>query len=111
MAGGPDTSAPISRKVGGPEKRDRSGRSRRRQPIDEGLSRVFVSCERGQSRDVLQQNSTALQVENAVFTPLLQLPIHAFARRTNEDPKLLLRDVHLGAEILRERAKPARQPD
>src|SRR5690349_14016421 len=38
---------------------------------DEGRSWLLVARNRGQSRHVLQQNSTALQVENAVFPPLL----------------------------------------
>ena len=59
---------------------------------------------------VLQQNPAALQVQNAVLAPLLQLTVDAFARRTDEHAELLLRDMHLGAEIGGQRAEPSRQP-
>src|SRR3954451_2237579 len=111
MAGGPNTSAPISGKFRGSEKRDRTGQSRMWKELNKSQIGLFVARDCGQSRHVLQQNSTALQVENAVFTPLLQLPINAFARRADEHPELLLRDVHFGAKVFRERTKPARQPD
>src|SRR5450755_789155 len=87
------------------EKAKAAGEGRKRRP-----NPLFVARDRGQSRHVLQQNSSPLQVENAVFPPLLQLPIDAFARRADEHPELLLRDVHFGTEVLRERAEPARQP-
>ena len=48
----------------------------------------------------LQENAAApLQIENAVLAPELQLAVDAFAGGADEDPELLLRDMHLGAEI------------
>jgi hypothetical protein len=93
-----------SRKVRNPEKRDQTGENRRWTAAKEGRIGLFVARDRGQSRHVLQQNSTALQIENALFTPLLQLPIDAFARRADEHSELLLRDMNLRTEVLRERA-------
>ena len=60
-------------------------------------------------RQVEQQDAAALQIEDSVLAPLLQLAIDAFARRADEDAKLLLRDVDFGAEIRRQRAQPPRQ--
>src|SRR5579871_5937055 len=60
---------------------------------------LLVVRDYGQLVHVLQQNAAALQVEDAVLAPGLELAIDALARCTDEDAELLLRDVHLGAEI------------
>src|ERR1700760_878972 len=72
---------------------------------------LFVARDRGEPGQVLQQDAAALQVEDAILAPGLQLTIDALARGADEDAELLLRDMHLGAEIGGERAEPARQPD
>src|SRR4029079_10711965 len=68
-----------------------------------------VPCHRRQLGHVLQQYPSALQVENAVLAPELQLTVDAFTGGADEDAELLLRDVHLGTEIGGECAEPARQ--
>src|SRR5712672_517952 len=74
-----------------------------------GAALLLVTRHRGEPVHVQQQNAAALQVENAVLAPELQLTIDAFARGADEDPELLLRDVHLGSVIGSQRAEPARQ--
>src|ERR1700739_2777884 len=71
---------------------------------------LIVARDRGQLVQVLQQDAAALQVKNAVLAPGLQLPVDAFARGADENAELLLRDVHLRAEIGGERTEPAREP-
>src|SRR5215470_9513371 len=71
---------------------------------------LFVARNRGQPVHVLQQDAAALQVQNAVLAPALQLPVDALARGADENAELLLRDVHLGAEIGGQRTEPAREP-
>ena len=71
----------------------------------------LVARHRGQPVHVLQQDPAALQVQDAVLAPELQLAVDAFAGGADEYAELLLRDVHLGAEIGGQRAEPARQPD
>src|SRR5437879_1240080 len=72
---------------------------------------LLVARDRGQTIQVLQQDAAALQVQNAVLAPGLQLAVDAFARGADEHAELFLRDVHFGTEISGERAKPARQAD
>ena len=71
------------------------------------VSPLLVPRDRGQLGHVLQQNAPALQVQNAVLAPELQLTVDAFARGADEDAELLLRDVHLGAEIGGQRSRRA----
>src|SRR5262245_18818101 len=66
------------------------------------------SCQLAQ---VLQQNAAPLEVQDTILAPDLQLTIDAFARRADENPELLLRDVHFRSIIGGERAEPAREPD
>src|SRR3954462_5503685 len=66
-----------------------------------------VPCHRRQLGHVLQQYPAALQVQNAVLAPELQLAVDALAGGADEDAELLLRDVHLGAEIFAQRAEPS----
>src|SRR5438105_12912891 len=73
--------------------------------------RLLVPCNRGQPVQVLQQDAAALQIEDAVLAPALQLTVDAFARGADEHAELFLRDVHFGTEISGERAEPARQAD
>src|SRR5579871_2645935 len=75
-----------------------------------GLRPLFVACDRGQLGYVPQQDAAALQVQNAVLPPGLQLAVDALARCADEDAELLLRDMHLGAKIGGERAEPPREP-
>ncbi len=72
-------------------------------------SPLFVARHRRQLGHVLQQDAAALQVQNAVLAPVLKLPVDAFARGADEYAQLFLRNVHLGAEIGCQRAKPSRQ--
>src|ERR1700688_918601 len=65
---------------------------------------LLVARHRRQLGHVLQQNAPALQIQNAVLAPELQLTVDAFARGADEDTELLLRDMDLGAEIGRQRA-------
>src|SRR5437867_10952346 len=76
---------------------------------NEGTS--LVPCHRRQLGHVLQQYPSALQVQNAVLAPELQLTVDAFAGGADEDAELLLRDMHFGTKIGGERAKPSRQAD
>src|ERR1700761_8862821 len=69
---------------------------------------LFVARDGGEPGHVLQQDAPALQIEDAVLAPGLQLTVDAFARGADEDAELLLRDVDLGAEIGCERTEPAR---
>src|SRR5216683_5937890 len=80
---------------------------------DDDASRapLIVARDRGQLVQVLQQDAAALQVQNTVLAPGLQLTVDAFARRADEDPELLLRDVHFRSVVGAERAKPAREAD
>src|SRR5271166_5439430 len=55
---------------------------------DKGL---FVARDRGQLGHVPQQDAAALQVQNAVLAPGLELTIDAFARCADEDAELFLR--------------------
>src|SRR5215831_5635767 len=71
-----------------------------------GEGALLVVCDQGQLVHILQQNAAALQVEDAVLAPGLELAIDALARRTDEDAKLLLRDMHIGTEIRRQRDEP-----
>src|SRR5882757_800654 len=70
-----------------------------------------VSRHRRQLGHVLQQYPSALQVQNAVLAPELQLAVDAFAGGADEDAELLLRDVDFGAEVASQRAEPAGEPD
>src|SRR5262249_17951625 len=72
---------------------------------------LFVARDRGQLVEILQQHAAALQIEDAVLAPGLQLAVHALARRADEDAELFLRDVHLRSEIGGERAEAAGQPN
>src|ERR1700724_1754543 len=74
------------------------------------LRPLLVPRDRGQPVQILQQDAAALQVQDAVLAPGLELTVDAFARRADEHPEVFLGDVHLGAEIGGERAEPARQP-
>ncbi len=69
----------------------------------------LVPCHRGQLGHILQQDAAALQVQNAILAPELQLTVDAFARRADEDTELLLRDVDFRSEIRRQRTQPSRQ--
>src|SRR5262249_31134990 len=64
---------------------------------------------RGQLGQVLQQDAAALQVQNAVLAPELELAVDAFAGGADEDAELLLGNMNLGAEIGGERAEAARE--
>src|SRR5207245_6075303 len=55
------------------------------------------------------QDAAALQIQNAVLAPELQLTVDAFARGADEDAELFLRDMNLGAKIRRQRTEPPRQ--
>jgi len=57
-----------------------------------------------QAGHVLQQDAAALQIEDAVLAPGLQLPGDALACGADEHAELLLRNVDFGAEILGEGA-------
>src|SRR5439155_8126447 len=59
---------------------------------------------------ILQQDAAALQVENAVLAPELQLTVDALARGADEDAELLLRNMNFRSEIGGQCAEPARQP-
>src|SRR5258708_10832534 len=72
---------------------------------------LLVARDRGQPCQVLQQDAAALQIEDAVLAPGLQLPVDALARGADEDAELFLRNVHLGTEIIGQRAKSAGEPD
>src|SRR5207237_5855847 len=72
---------------------------------------LFVPRDRGQPAQVLQQDAAALQVQDAVLAPALELTVDAFARSADEHPELFLRDMHFGAEIGGERAEPPCEPD
>src|SRR5262245_58032023 len=61
--------------------------------------------------EVLQQDAAALQIEDAVLAPGLQLPVDALACGADEDAKLFLGDMDLGTEILGQCAEPPCQPD
>src|SRR5438034_1060729 len=74
---------------------------------NEGTS--LVPCRRRQLGHVLQQYPSALQVQNAVLAPQLQLTVDALAGGADEDAELLLRDVHFGTEVGGECAEPSRQ--
>src|SRR5437868_525670 len=71
---------------------------------------LFVARHRGQPAHVQEQDTAALQVQNSVLAPLLQLTVDAFARGADEDAELFLRNMHLGSEVGGQRAQPARQP-
>jgi hypothetical protein len=45
------------------------------------------------------KNPPALQNQNAVLAPELQLAVDAFAHGADENAELFLRDVHFGTEI------------
>src|SRR6266404_6504192 len=70
---------------------------------------LLVPRHRRQLGHVLQQYPSALQVQDAVLAPELQLTVDAFAGGADEDAELLLRDVHFGTEIGGECAEPTRQ--
>src|SRR5207244_10049823 len=70
---------------------------------------LLVPRHRRQLGHVLQQDTAALQVQYAVLAPELELAVDAFAGGADEDAELFLRDVHLGTEIRRQRAQPARE--
>src|SRR6478752_747043 len=70
-----------------------------------------VPCHRRQLGHVLQQYPSALQVQDAVLAPELQLTVDAFAGGADEDAELLLRDVHFGPEVGGECTEPSRQAD
>jgi hypothetical protein len=63
------------------------------------LPPLLVPRDCGEPVQILQQDAAALQVQNAVLAPGLELAVDAFARGADEHPELLLRDMHLGAEI------------
>src|SRR6476646_1891380 len=70
---------------------------------------LLVPRHRRQPVQVLQQDAAALQVENAVLAPELQLTVDAFAGGADEDAELFLRDVHFGTEIGGKCAEPPRE--
>src|SRR5689334_4856090 len=70
-----------------------------------------VAGDRVEARHVLQQDAAALQIQNAILAPGLQLPVDAFASGADEYAELLLRDVDLGAEIFGQCTQPPRQSD
>ena len=61
---------------------------------------LIVPRHRRQLGHVLQQDATALQVEDAVLAPELQLTVDALAGGADEDAELFLRNVHFGTEIV-----------
>src|ERR1700737_3920688 len=72
---------------------------------------LLVPRHRRQLGHVLQQYAAALQVQNAVLAPELQLTVDAFAGGADEDAELLLRDVDFRSEVASQRAEPAGEAD
>ena len=68
-----------------------------------------VACHRRQLGHILQQYAPALQVQDAVLAPELQLAVDALAGGADENAELLLRDVHFRTEIGGQRTKSSRQ--
>src|SRR6267154_4286293 len=60
---------------------------------------LIVPRHRRQLVQVLQQDPAALQVQNAVLAPELQLTVDAFAGGADEDAELLLRNMHFRSEV------------
>ncbi|KAH2816221.1 hypothetical protein KXV85_004376, partial [Aspergillus fumigatus] len=61
----------------------------------------------GQLVQILQQDAAALQVQDAVLAPELELAVDALAGGADEDAELLLGNVNLGTEIGSQRAEAA----
>ena len=70
---------------------------------------LLVPRDRRQLGHVPQQDAAALEIEDRFLAPGLKLAVDALAGGADEDAELLLRDVHLRAEIGGERAEAPRE--
>src|SRR4051794_28013447 len=70
---------------------------------------LLVPRDRRQLGHVPQQDAAALEIEDRLLAPGLKLAVDALAGGADENAELLLRDVHLRAEIGGERAKASRE--